>query len=126
MTAESESLKGGSRTRLIVLWIGTIVAVLILSARLFYWQVIRYEYLQKEKEGLLVPPKAIPALRGTIMDRHGFVLATDTYEFQVFATPRDIDESDGLATELAPVLGVDQSELAQLPTPTIPILMGSI
>lgn len=97
-----------------VLWLGTIVAVLILTGRLFYWQVLRYEYLQDVGDKLRLQPKPIPSLRGAIMDRHGFVLAMDEYEFEVFATPRDADEPDRLVGALAPILGVGQPQLSEL------------
>jgi len=97
-----------------VLWMGTVVGVLTLAGRLFYWQVVRHQDLQLIGEELRSQDTSIPSLRGTIMDRHGFILAIDQYEFKVFATPRDIDDADGLAAELAPILGMNPGELAEL------------
>jgi len=111
---ESEWPEQGFKRRLMVLWVGTIVGVLILTGRLFYWQVIRYEYLQDIGQRLRLKAKPIPSLRGTIKDRHGFILAMDEYEFEIFATPRDIDDADRLVATLAPILGMNQGELTQL------------
>ncbi len=112
--AEPEGSEAGSKRRLVVLWMSTIAGVLILTGRLVYWQVIRYEYLQGVGEDLRIAAKPIPSLRGTIMDRNGFILAMDEYEFDIFATPRDIDETDRLAAQLAPIFGMDQGELIEL------------
>ena len=103
-----------SKRRLMVLWLGTVLAVLILTGRLFYWQVIRHKELRNIGERWQLLDRPIPALRGKIMDQHGFMLATDEYEFEIFASPMDIDAPDILATELAPILGRDQGVLAKL------------
>jgi cell division protein FtsI/penicillin-binding protein 2 len=87
---EPERPERGSRRRLTVLWLGTIVGVLILMGRLFYWQVMRHKDLKEVGQRWQLVDVPIPALRGTIVDRHGFVLALDEYEFEIFATPRDI------------------------------------
>lgn len=112
--AESEWPARGSKTRLMILWLGTAVAVLILTGRLFYWQVMRHNDLREIGQRWQLVDIPIPALRGTIKDRHGFVLALDEYEFEVFATPRDVRDPDGLAAELAPVLDTDQGTLVTL------------
>ncbi len=111
MMMESDGPERGSRRRLIVLWLGTVVGVLILTGRLFYWQVVRHKDLKEFGERWQLVDVPIPAQRGTILDRHGFVLAMDEYEFEIFATPRDIHDPEGLAADLAPVLGIDESAL---------------
>jgi cell division protein FtsI/penicillin-binding protein 2 len=114
MMPESEETGPASRRRLVILWMGIIVGVLVLVGRLFYWQVVRRDDLQKVGEQWQLLDRPIPALRGTIVDRNGFILAMDDYEFEIFATPKDIDDRGRLAAELAPILGVDQGQLAEL------------
>lgn len=97
-----------------MLWVATVVGVLILTGRLFYWQVLRHGDLQEIGRTWQLGDVPIPALRGTIMDHHGFVLAMDEYEFEIYATPRDIRDPEGLAAVLAPVLGIEQSTLTGL------------
>jgi cell division protein FtsI/penicillin-binding protein 2 len=96
-----------------VVWVATVMGVIILAGRLFYWQVVRHGDLRDIGQRWQLVDIPIPALRGTIMDRHGFVLALDEYEFEIFATPRDISDPEGLAADLAPVLGVDEQGLAE-------------
>jgi cell division protein FtsI/penicillin-binding protein 2 len=97
-----------------LLWMATVAVVLILVGRLFYWQVIRHQELREVGERWQLVDLPIPALRGTIMDRNGFTLALDEYEFEIFATPKDILDSEGLAVDLAPALQMDQHKLAEL------------
>lgn len=97
-----------------VLWMATVVAVLILAGRLVYWQVIRHQHLKEFGEQWQLVDVPIPSLRGKIMDRNGFILAMDEYEFEIFATPRDINNPSELASQLAPILGKDQGELVDL------------
>jgi cell division protein FtsI/penicillin-binding protein 2 len=106
--------RGSSKTRLVVVWMVTVVGALILAGRLFYWQVLRHSELQDIGQRWQLVDTPIPALRGDIMDRHGFLLALDEYEFEIYATPRDIGDPEGLATDLAPVLDMDQDTLIAL------------
>ncbi len=97
-----------------LVWVATVAGALILSGRLFYWQVIRHTDLREVGQRWQLVNIPIPALRGAIMDRNGFVLAMDEYEFEVYATPRDIRDPQGLAADLSPVLQIDQEALATL------------
>jgi len=106
--------RGSSKTRLVVVWMVTVVGALILAGRLFYWQVLRHSELRDIGQRWQLVDAPIPALRGDIMDRNGNTLALDEYEFEIYATPRDIGDPDGLATDLAPVLGMDTDTLATL------------
>jgi cell division protein FtsI/penicillin-binding protein 2 len=110
---ESDWQERGSKIRLMVVWVATVMGVIILAGRLFYWQVVRHGDLRDIGQRWQLVDIPIPALRGTIMDRHGFVLALDEYEFEIFATPRDISDPEGLAADLAPVLGMDEQGLAE-------------
>jgi cell division protein FtsI/penicillin-binding protein 2 len=94
-----------------LVWVVTVAGALILAGRLFYWQVIRHAELEEVGHSWRLVDIPIPALRGAIVDRNGFVLATDEYEFEVYATPRDITDARGLAEDLSPVLGVDEEDL---------------
>jgi cell division protein FtsI (penicillin-binding protein 3) len=108
---ESDWQERGSKIRLMVVWVATVMGVIILGGRLVYWQVLRHGDLWEIGQRWQLVDTPIPALRGTIVDAHGSVLALDEYEFEIFATPRDISDPEGLAAELAPVLNVDESEL---------------
>ena len=106
--------RGSSKIRLVVVWVATIAGVVILAGRLFYWQVLRHDDLQSIGQRWQLVDIPIPALRGAILDRHGFALALDEYEFEIYATPRDIGDPEGLAVDLAAVLDMDPDTLAAM------------
>ncbi|MDH4277837.1 MAG: penicillin-binding transpeptidase domain-containing protein [Acidimicrobiia bacterium] len=61
--------------------------------------------------------RALPAYRGSIVDRNGFVLASSTPSKQVTADPAKIIDPAATAALLAPVLGIDAAELTERLTP---------
>lgn len=97
-----------------VVWVATVVGVVILSGRLVYWQVLRHADLREIGQRWQLVDIPIPALRGAIIDRNGFNLALDEYEFEIYATPRDIRDPEKLAGALSPVLGMEQNTLTAL------------
>ena len=111
---ESSSETRGSKIRLMVVWVATVAAAVILAGRLFYWQVVRHSDLREVGQRWQLVDVPIPAQRGMILDRHGFVLAMDEYEFEIYATPRDIRNPEELAADLAPILEADQHNLETL------------
>jgi cell division protein FtsI (penicillin-binding protein 3) len=123
---DSDSQERGSKIRLMVVWVATVIGTMILAGRLVYWQVLRHNDLHEIGERWQLVDEPIPALRGAIVDRHGFVLAEDEYEFEIFATPRDIRDPDSLAADLAPVLSMDEAELvtrlSQTDQPSVSLL----
>ncbi len=62
--------------------------------------------------------RALPAYRGSIVDRNGFVLASSTPSKQVVAEPANVVDAAATAALLAPVLGIDAAELIERLTPT--------
>jgi cell division protein FtsI/penicillin-binding protein 2 len=111
---ESSSESRGSKIRLMVVWVATVAAALILAGRLFYWQVVRHTDLREVGQRWQLVDVPIPALRGMVLDRNGFVFAMDEYEFEIYATPRDIRYPKELAADLASVLDADQQTLEGL------------
>ncbi len=64
---------------------GAIVAALLLTvaARLFYLQVLRYNYYSELSQGNRVRIEPIPPSRGLILDRNGVVLADNKPAYQL-------------------------------------------
>jgi cell division protein FtsI/penicillin-binding protein 2 len=64
---------------------GIIAAVLLLSVagRLFYLQVVKYQYYSTLSQGNSVRNEPIPPSRGLILDRHGVVLANNQPAFNL-------------------------------------------
>ena len=91
------------------------LAWLILLGRAFYVQVIlgpTYKADAKFQQSML---EEVRGGRGSILDRHGRVLARSVPCFSVSAKPADIKDIDDAATRLAPILKRSKSDvLAQL------------
>lgn len=86
---------------------------LALAARLFYLQVFRHAYFQKEADTYRVSKSLLPARRGLILDHNGDPLAINVPAWAVYADPIDIKDAAGTAAQLAPLLGMDPDQLAQ-------------
>src|SRR4030067_921927 len=76
----------------------------LLAARLFYWQIVKWDQLSqiaKKQSSMDVP---IPARRGDIQTRDNLRLATDIFVFTVEVSPEGIPDRAALAKQLAPIL----------------------
>lgn len=83
----------------------TIVSIgLLLSARLFYWQVIQWDTLNQRAEEQQIFNVPIYARRGTILTRDHLPLAEDIFLYTVTVSPQDVVNKGELASRLAPLL----------------------
>lgn len=84
---------------------------LAILGRLFYWQIIRSEYLQAQAEQQQLININIGAVRGNIFYSDGSLLASSTPTFRIFGLPKtiELDKKLELAYTLAKVL-MDQSD----------------
>ncbi len=83
-------------------------------------QVVRPDDYLTHGESQRTGIRALPAYRGSIVDRSGFVLASSTPSQQVVANPAKVSNPTATASLLAPVLGIDSAELEQRLTPDTP------
>ena len=84
-----------------------------LDARLFYLQVISAESLQRRAQSQWTSESAVKPLRGSILDRHGAVLAQSATAYTASVSPRQVADPARLAAILAPVLDVEASVIAR-------------
>jgi len=77
---------------------------LILVGRIIYWQVVRRQELLELAELEHYQTKVILPQRGAILDRTGSLLATNVFQYEIFATPRDVLDPRWTAEQLAPLL----------------------
>lgn len=77
----------------------------LLAARLFYWQILQWDWLNKHVEVQSKVLQPIPPQRGRIWTRDGLLLASDQYLYTITAIPSWIDEPEALAKQLAPLVG---------------------
>lgn len=92
-------------TRAIVAGFVIAVLTIVLFARLFTLQVLRYDYYTELAQGNRIKIEPIPAARGLIMDRHGEVLAANQPAYQLELVPEQVTDLDRELNELM-VLGL--------------------
>jgi cell division protein FtsI (penicillin-binding protein 3) len=101
--------------RIRIVMIGTLFGLLflIVTGRAFYLQILQNEEMVKraEKQHQRIVP-LIPA-RGEILDRNGTPLAVSVEMDSCYGEPRHIQDVEGTAAVLAPLLGTPKSELVK-------------
>ena len=91
------------------IWIvvaGLVLVTLIIVARLFQFQVLEARELAANGDELRNYSATRLPVRGSILDRHGTILAAPGNDFEVDASPALLigDQMDDIATALAPLL----------------------
>ncbi len=86
--------------------------------RLFYWQVVKADFLQAQAEGQYFTNVKVDALRGDILFNEGMLLASTNPSFSLYGQPKLIPKEEIVDTGylLAKVLveeGEDKDELAK-------------
>lgn len=90
--------------RLTFLKILYLITLLIITLRLFYWQVIRFDDLSALAEKQHLVSHTLESPRGIISSSDGFVLAANKPSFLLFGLPQKIKDKTGVAAKLAKVL----------------------
>ena len=119
----------GSNTRLRIITLMAILSAstLILVGQLFRWQVLEHRAFLALAEKEHQAEAVIRPHRGAIYDRNGFLLAADTFQYEVSASPTMISDPYTTADRLFPLLGMSRAEtLAALTSdaPWVPLSRG--
>jgi penicillin-binding protein 2 len=87
---------------------GVFAAVLLLAVagRLFYLQVVKYDYYHGLSQGNSIRTEPIPPSRGLILDRHGVVLADNMPAFNVELVREQVGDAKALDATLAQLVSV--------------------
>jgi penicillin-binding protein 2 len=87
---------------------GVFAAVLLLAVagRLFYLQVVKFDYYRGLSQGNSIRTEPIPPSRGLILDRHGLVLADNLPAFNVELIREQVGDAKALEATLAQLVGV--------------------
>src|SRR6201996_1078799 len=87
---------------------GVIAAVLLLTVagRLFYLQVLKYDYYSTLSLGNSIRTEPIPPSRGLILDRHGVVLADNLPAFNVELIREQVGDVKALDATLGQLVGI--------------------
>ena len=77
----------------------------LLAARLFYWQIIRWDEMLAKADSQRNFIVTIPAKRGDILTSDQVLLAKDVYLYTISVATKMVRDPQTLAAELAPILG---------------------
>lgn len=99
--------------RTYVLFAIMLAAAVVIGTRLGYWQVFRYNDLNKVAVDLRQRTITEYARRGDILTSDGILLATDIYGYEIAAHPNLISNPREQAQALAPLLNLDAAELTK-------------
>jgi cell division protein FtsI/penicillin-binding protein 2 len=105
-------MAANSSTRWRILAIMAILSAgaLILVGQLFRWQVLEHETFLTLAEEEHQSKATIRPRRGAIYDRNGFLLAADTFQYSVSASPPMISDPYAAADRLFPLLKMGRAE----------------
>jgi len=115
-------ISGGLRTRVLILAVLLAGGFLGLAGRLAYLQLYRHAALSQMAERQYSRAVVLPARRGPIVDRHGAALATSTPAESLFVQPRFVGDPVRVASRLAPLLSVPESDLHAVLTGSRPFV----
>lgn len=101
------------RKRLLALIVLVIFFLALLVGRLFYLQVICGKSLQARAMSQWLRDLPTKAIRGTITDRNGVVLASSVTTYDVYVRPNDVKDVDAVVGVLARVCELDRDKLRE-------------
>src|SRR3989304_1183080 len=97
-----------------IFWIKTVFLLFLfaLIVRLFYWQVVKAQFLQSQAENQHFTDTKIDAVRGNILFSDGSILASINPSFALFGLPKLIpsDQKVKVAFTLAKILSEDSEQ----------------
>lgn len=106
-------MAGISAARLRTLFALFAVLMVVLSARVAYWQTVGRGALLAQATGQVRSDEVVQARRGTIRDRSGAILAASVELRSLYAIPSRIRDKDAVATTLGVLLGRDAAAIRE-------------
>jgi penicillin-binding protein 2 len=96
---------------------GVFAAVLLLTVagRLFYLQVLKYEYYSELSQGNRIRTEPIPPSRGLILDRNGKVLADNAPAFNLELVREQVGDMKAVDATLGQLVGIGVLRAEEVP-----------
>ena len=86
---------------------------IMLSARLFYLQVIASEELQRIAQAQWTSESVIAPTRGSITDRSGSVIAMSATAYTASVNPRQVADAQAMAEVISPILNLEADAIVK-------------
>ncbi|MEG6521881.1 stage V sporulation protein D [Desulfotomaculum sp. 1211_IL3151] len=104
------------RRRVTCLFLMAVAFLSLIIFRLAWIQFVRGDELRQE--GIINRMRDVPveAKRGSIMDRNGNELVTSVSADSIYAIPNHIEKPDQVASQIAPLLGMDVEQVKKIIT----------
>lgn len=102
-----------SKHRILVLSFVVGAVFLLLLMRLWHLQILNVDDYQAMSENNRLRFVPVAASRGAILDRSGVVLVSNRPSFSLAIVPQEVTDRESLLTQLAALLGLDRSEMAE-------------
>ena len=106
-TETSDAIK----KKILIFAILVVVSFLCLWMRIWYLQILKWQYLTGLSEDNQVRIVALPAIRGMIKDRNGETLVSIRPAFNLYLTPEDARNLDSSLDKLAQRISLDREKL---------------
>ena len=97
--------------RIGLLFAGFLLCFLVIAVRAFWLQGVQGAKLASEAAYQQTDVVTVPGLRGSVLDRFGNPLAASEDAKTIYATPYQVKRPRQAAAKLAPILGLDESEV---------------
>lgn len=89
------------------------LAIMVISARLWYLQIIQGTELRNFSEKNRIKRIKVSAPRGRMVDREGKVLVDNHAGFEATLSPQYVEDIKATAARIAPILGTDSAKVIQ-------------
>ncbi|TGO03583.1 penicillin-binding protein [Candidatus Thiomargarita nelsonii] len=100
------------RKRVIIAWLMMLLLLLVIVVRLFFLQVINYEYYKTKSNNIRITILSIPPTRGLIFDRNGVLIADNRVSFSLEVIPERVENIDLMIEKLTKIITISESERA--------------
>ena len=104
-----QQLKSARNLKIFCLFLLALLAVL--TGRLAWLQIIDGKLWSDRAREQLQETRSLQTPRGSIYDRNGKELAISHMAKSLYANPREVQDADGLAKKLAPLLQLPEATL---------------
>jgi cell division protein FtsI (penicillin-binding protein 3) len=100
------------KTRIVIIFFILMAAFIVISARLFYWQILVSESFRGLSEKQTYSKVVLTSKRGSIFTRDGSPLVINQRAFHVFAQPQDVKNIDSTALMLSKETNIPVASIA--------------
>lgn len=101
------------KSRIKTLAVIMILILSLLGLRLFELQILKGGYYKELSENNRIKVRILPAVRGQILDRNGYPIATTRPAFRLLLVPEDLSDKNAVFQKLATILKKDPKDLLE-------------